>query len=46
MFLTETDLINAKITSDGALNESDILKYIINEESSTEKRKKMENLEF
>ena len=42
MFLTETDLINAKITSDGALNESDILKYIINEESSTEKRKKME----
>ncbi|MCI1930277.1 MAG: phage portal protein [Clostridia bacterium] len=41
MFLTETDLINAKITADRKINESDILKYIINEDENSDKKRKM-----
>ncbi len=41
MFLTETDLINAKITADSRINESDILKYIIKDDEQSEKKKKM-----
>lgn len=41
MYLTENDLINAKLTSDSVINESDILKYIIQEDQNCEKKKKM-----
>lgn len=41
MYLTENDLINAKLTADGSINESDILKYIIKEDQNCEKKKKM-----
>ena len=34
MYLTENDLINAKLTSDSVINESDILKYIIQEDQN------------
>ena len=41
MFLTETDLINAKITADSKINECDILKYIIREDMENVRKKKM-----
>lgn len=42
MFLTENDLINAKITADSALNESEILKYVIKEDLDSLSKRKME----
>ncbi len=41
MFLTETDLINAKITADSNINESEILKYIIKEDRMSDRKKRM-----
>ena len=41
MYLTENDLIIAKLTADGSINESDILEYIIQEDQNCEKKKKM-----
>ena len=35
MFLTETDFINAKLMAEGAMNESDIIKYILNNDISS-----------
>ena len=42
MFLTATDIINAKLTAEGALNESDILKYIINHDINSTQKKNMQ----
>ena len=42
MFLTQTDLINAKLLAEGALNESDILKYIINDDIDSQQKKNMQ----
>ncbi len=42
MFLTQTDLINAKLMAEGALNESDILKYIINDDIDSVQKKNMQ----
>ncbi|MCJ7856448.1 phage portal protein [Lachnospiraceae bacterium NSJ-143] len=41
MFLTETDLINAKLTADSRLDENDILKYIIKEDENSDRKRKM-----
>lgn len=41
MFLTYTDFLNAKLTADAKLNESEILKTIINEDGIDEKKRKM-----
>ena len=42
LFLTQTDLINAKLLAEGALNESDILKYIINDDIDSQQKKNMQ----
>jgi len=42
LFLTQTDLINAKLLAEGALNESDILKYIINDDINSQQKKNMQ----
>jgi len=42
LFLTQTDLINAKLMAEGALNESDILKYIINDDIDSVQKKNMQ----
>lgn len=42
MFLTATDMINAKLIAEGALNESDILKYIINHDINSTQKKNMQ----
>ena len=42
MFLTETDFINAKLMAEGAMNESDIIKYILNNDISSPQKKKMQ----
>ncbi len=42
MFLTATDMINAKLIAEGALNESDILKYIINHDINSAQKKNMQ----
>ena len=44
MFLTENDLINAKITADSALNESEILKYVIKEDLDSLSKRKAKNI--
>ncbi len=41
MFLTYTDFLNAKVTAEAKLNESEILKTIINEDGNDEKKEKM-----
>jgi len=41
MFLSETDMINAKLTAEKNISESDILKYIISEDENCDKKRKM-----
>ncbi len=42
LFLTQTDLINAKLMAEGICNESDILKYIIHDDIESEQKKNMQ----
>lgn len=41
MYITETELINVKLTANGKLNESDIIKYLIEDDTNHPKKKKM-----
>jgi len=41
LFLTENDLINAKITADSAINENEIIKYVLREDYDNYAKKKM-----
>lgn len=42
MFLTETDIINAKLTAGAKLNESDIIRYIIQDDTASRQKQKMQ----
>ncbi len=47
MFMTQTELINARLTADARVNESDIIKYIIQEDlKSPQKRKMLEGEKY
>ena len=39
MYYTEMDLINAKLSAMGAMNESEIIKYILNEDINSRQKK-------
>ena len=39
--LTQTELITAKLTAEGILNESDIIKYIVENDINSERKRKM-----
>lgn len=41
MYYTEMDLINAKLSAMGAMNESEIIKYILNEDINSRQKKAM-----
>ena len=41
MYYTETDLINAKLSAMGVMNESEIIKYILNEDIGSPQKKAM-----
>lgn len=41
MFIAETDLINQKLTAAGRMNESDIVKYIVNQDINSPHKRKM-----
>jgi len=42
LFLTQTDIINAKLLAEGVQNESDILKYIIYDDIDCEQKRRMQ----
>jgi SPP1 family phage portal protein len=41
VFLTETELINRKLTAESRMNESDIIKYIVNQDINSPQKRKM-----
>ena len=39
--LTQTDIINARVSAVGRMNESDIIRYILEEDGNSEQKKNM-----